>query len=314
MKVLKLTISSLLIFILSYGVSNAQRLELFGVARNECVVMGGATGSSLYKVNPNNANAALIGDIGFEGVTGLAFLPDGRLVASARGELSGEDRFAILIEIDPRTGAGTLIGTIGELVDGECARAPDLSVDPLTSTLFATGDLCQDGGFFDDSLQTVNPNTGMGAVIGSYQPFNGGGNGLAISNNNVFCVTVTVGSFATLIAVDPNSGAPTLHATLTLDQNIFVNALAFHPSTQKLFGSTVDLNTSPNERSSTLITINTVTGQTTEIGVLPDCFDGIIFRELPTNIPTLSEWGLIAMAGILGIVGFMVIRRRKVTA
>ena len=32
------------------------------------------------------------------------------------------------------------------------------------------------------------------------------------------------------------------------------------------------------------------------------------------NIPTLSEWGLISMAGILGIVGFMVMRRRKVTA
>jgi len=32
------------------------------------------------------------------------------------------------------------------------------------------------------------------------------------------------------------------------------------------------------------------------------------------SIPTLSEWGLIAMAGILGIVGFMVIRRRKVNA
>ncbi|MCH7519670.1 MAG: IPTL-CTERM sorting domain-containing protein [Candidatus Dadabacteria bacterium] len=34
----------------------------------------------------------------------------------------------------------------------------------------------------------------------------------------------------------------------------------------------------------------------------------------PRNIPTLSEWGLIAMAVILGIVGFMVLRRRKVTA
>jgi len=34
----------------------------------------------------------------------------------------------------------------------------------------------------------------------------------------------------------------------------------------------------------------------------------------PTNVPTLSEWGLIALAGVLGIVGFMVIRRRKVTA
>ena len=31
-------------------------------------------------------------------------------------------------------------------------------------------------------------------------------------------------------------------------------------------------------------------------------------------VPTLSEWGLIAMASILGIVGFMVVRRRKVTA
>ena len=33
-----------------------------------------------------------------------------------------------------------------------------------------------------------------------------------------------------------------------------------------------------------------------------------------TGIPTLSEWGLIAMAAILGIVGFMVIRRRKAAA
>jgi hypothetical protein len=34
----------------------------------------------------------------------------------------------------------------------------------------------------------------------------------------------------------------------------------------------------------------------------------------PPSVPTLSQWGLIAMAGILGIVGFMVIRRRKATA
>ncbi len=32
------------------------------------------------------------------------------------------------------------------------------------------------------------------------------------------------------------------------------------------------------------------------------------------QVPTLSEWGLIAMAGILGIVGFMVIRRKKASA
>jgi len=31
-------------------------------------------------------------------------------------------------------------------------------------------------------------------------------------------------------------------------------------------------------------------------------------------IPTLSEWGLIAMAGVLGIIGLLAIRRKKVTA
>jgi Tol biopolymer transport system component len=40
------------------------------------------------------------------------------------------------------------------------------------------------------------------------------------------------------------------------------------------------------------------------------CFD----PNAASNVPTLSEWGLIAMASILGIVGFMVMRRRKVAA
>jgi len=46
----------------------------------------------------------------------------------------------------------------------------------------------------------------------------------------------------------------------------------------------------------------------------PDSLRSICPCQLPEPIPTLSEWGLIAMAGILGIVGFMVMRRRKVTA
>jgi len=33
-----------------------------------------------------------------------------------------------------------------------------------------------------------------------------------------------------------------------------------------------------------------------------------------SQVPTLNWWGLIAMAGILGIIGFLVIRRRKVAA
>jgi len=64
--------------------------------------------------------------------------------------------------------------------------------------------------------------------------------------------------------------------------------------------------------------IDTVTFDVTEIALT--CESGrdiVIVQELPPpprNVPTLSQWGLIALAGILGIVGFMVMRRRKVTA
>ncbi len=40
----------------------------------------------------------------------------------------------------------------------------------------------------------------------------------------------------------------------------------------------------------------------------------MVSKEPPAQVPTLSEWGLIAMAGVLGVVGFMVMRRRKVVA
>jgi len=41
-----------------------------------------------------------------------------------------------------------------------------------------------------------------------------------------------------------------------------------------------------------------------------DCFEEELIRE----VPTISEWGMIAMAGVLGLVGFMVIRRRMASA
>jgi hypothetical protein len=65
-------------------------------------------------------------------------------------------------------------------------------------------------------------------------------------------------------------------------------------------------------------------------GVIPTVIDGGVSLECANNagvatctffnihlrpIPTLTEWGLIAMAGLMGIAGFLVvIRRRKVAA
>jgi len=49
-------------------------------------------------------------------------------------------------------------------------------------------------------------------------------------------------------------------------------------------------------------------------GVFNFSIDNVRCEDIVSTVPTLSEWGLIAMASILGIVGFMVMRRRKVTA
>lgn len=40
----------------------------------------------------------------------------------------------------------------------------------------------------------------------------------------------------------------------------------------------------------------------------------VVWEPIKRNIPTLSEWGLIAMAGILGLVALFAIRRRKFAA
>lgn len=45
-----------------------------------------------------------------------------------------------------------------------------------------------------------------------------------------------------------------------------------------------------------------------------EMIDEVRFTAIPEAIPTLSEWGLIVMAGILGIVGFIVMNRRKASA
>jgi hypothetical protein len=63
-------------------------------------------------------------------------------------------------------------------------------------------------------------------------------------------------------------------------------------------------------------------GQGDEVGrkltlqAAADCRTSLIARCRlnSTPIPTLSQWGLIAIAGILGMAGFIIMRRRKAAA
>lgn len=307
MNFLKLTFSFLLVFILSYGVSHAQTTLLMA-ADSSCVNDDvGSVQSSLYSVNPENGATSFIGPIGFDAVTGMAVLGDGSLVASARADANG-DRISILIRINPATGQGALIGTIGNNEEGGCGRAPDLTYDAATDTLYGIGFRCIPGGSHGNitELLQINQTTGEGTTIGQ-TGFFGGGNGLAIRNDG------TLFSYSNLnfLTLNPLTGQG---AQVGTDASIefVISAMDFQPVTGELFGIEFGFG---DGFPTSLVTINTSSAALTRIGELPVCSDALVFINAPpSNVPTLSEWGLIAMAGILGIVGFMVMRRKQVTA
>ncbi len=311
MKILKLSFFAVSLFLLSHGIAQAQSVELFVAAKDNCVGQVSDTSGNLYRVNLTNATSDLIGPIGFLGLSALEFLGDGRLVGSASDDGPNKDpRRSILIDINPETGSGTLIGQIGnDDNDNECGRAPGLTYDSASNSLFATADSCFD---MDDYLQTINQATGHGTLIGAYNPpFDGCGNGIAIRDDGVIFAAVC----EELITVNPQTGAGTKVADLNTGvepEFAIINALAFHPVTGDLYGTTVDSGSeSPNKRSSTLVILDTTTGETTFIGDLPDCSDGLVFKIVPRNIPTLSEWGLIAMVALLGLAGLFFVAWRK---
>lgn len=45
-----------------------------------------------------------------------------------------------------------------------------------------------------------------------------------------------------------------------------------------------------------------------------ECTDSGVCTVPERAVPTMSEWGMIATAGVLGIIGFIAIRRRKLAA
>lgn len=298
MKLLKLTVLSFFLALTLTGLSHAQKIILLGAVADVCGDDAGE--GTLYNINPETAVSNPIGSTGFNGLTGLEFLPDGRLVGSANDDADG-NKIAILIEINQFTGQGSLIGEIGNDTDNmSCGRAPGMTYDPATNTLYATGKQCESS---NDSFQSINTSTGRGTIIGQ-TGFNGGGNGLAKSADGTFF------SFAgpRFITINQDTGQGTETGVL-LPPRRRISALDFHPVTGVLYGIL------RLRADSELVTIDTETGALTVIGSLPDCSDGLVFgRIMPSPIPTLSEWGLIAMAAIFGIIGLLTLKKRKFTA
>lgn len=314
--------------------SFAQSQILYGAATGISAGEGsGNRPSSLYMINPNTGAFNIIGPIGFSGVTGLEILPDGRLVASANMDEGGGGQMggiavAVLIEIDKDTGAGTLIGVLGRGdIQGECGRMPDISYDSNTGTLFGYSDNCGGGGFEEvearlinyEGLYIINPNNADVNFIGPSGFFDGG-NGMAVRPTDGTIFHTPNDANGGLVILNRNTGQGTIIPGSEGNVPQIIGALDFNPQTNTLYGALKpegrkgdgpeELALNETEVDS-LVIINQTNGVTTIVGPSVPGLDAIVFAQGVSQVPTLSEYALIATALLLLAGSVLVLRRRQ---
>ncbi len=200
--------------------------------------------SLLYSLDPASGAPTLIGPIGFERVSGIAFNASGTLFGT--GERRDGGVTSVLLTINPCTGAGTEVGPTG-IGTLEFSTITDISFSPPvapdarsahpqgaasgTSTLFAV--LAQ-----PPTLGMLDTSTGQ-ATVGDWSSFaSGSGNGLAFSPSGILFHADN----QNLNQLDPATGSVTIAIPLTFPASIVenfnrVNAMDFQPGTGVLFAS-----------------------------------------------------------------------------
>ncbi len=287
--------------------------KLYGISRIDINTNKDADTNVLYSIDHRTGAVTLIGLTGYKWISSLDFnYVTGQLFAVG-GPTEGmccSPGVTVLLLIDPCTGAATEIGSLGLSLPGNSNTVPDISFRDSDQALFAYSRQEAD-------LKTINTSTGLATLVGPSGLGKPRGNGIAFSPNDTLFHAGGLGEAVSTL--NPNTGAATFVADLNFDdipvgpKDPRINAMDFFPGTERLY---VSIHTGSDNGGPTYLgRLNTTTGVVTNIGETVPILDSLAFTGSPiTEVPTLSEWGLIAMAGILGIIGFMVMRRRKVTA
>jgi len=185
----------------------------------------------------------------------LAILAGPGTAAASFVTLYGTDgQTGNLIQVDPNTGVGTIIGSLGFPV-------PALAVHPTTGVLYAG----QGAGL--PNVYTVDPATGKATLVGN--------SGLGFSaiagmdfraDGTLFAAVNIVGNGGTggetLATINPVTGLATVVGAFGVSG---IEALAFSPSGVLYGASTVRGTGLPDN---TLFLINPLTGQATAIGAI----------------------------------------------
>jgi len=236
--------------------------------------------NSLYTVNTNTGAVTFVGEGNCDGLA-LSNNPSNFLFCSN----SDQELFRIATD-----GAGlTFVADIG----GNAARG--LAFNTSNGMLYGTDD--QDFG-------TINTTTGAFSPLASLPEES---EALAADPNNNLIYALERDDNGDLMVYDIGANSWGIVGPTTVADGIQAG-LAFDPTANIVFAA---------DRDGGIYQIDPSNGATVFIGDtgLPRNPVGLAFvPDVVSEVPTLSEWGLIAMAGILGIVGFMVMRRSKATA
>lgn len=131
----------------------------------------------LYSIDPGSGAQTLVGPIGFERVSAIAFSP--ARVLFANGERMDGTNENVMLTIDPCTGVGTEIGPTGVTAIGGNDVLADLSFRRSDGVLFAYIEA-------DDDLGTVNTATGAVTLTGPTNSAGCCGNGITFFGSNLY--------------------------------------------------------------------------------------------------------------------------------
>jgi len=241
---------------------------LFGAAHSG----GPAAPSTLYRIDPVDGSATPLGPIGYNAVGGMDFDPVSGLLFAVGSRPS--DFEAVLLAVDPYTGAGREIGPLGTV-----RRGPfDISFRNADGVLFALAfsliNPCS-------SLYTIDPITGAATEIDDTTTC-ASGDALGFDPTDALYQANNT-SGGSLFIVDQILGISTLADTLRYIgfpslSDPRPNAMDFDPATGDAFVSVNDglQGAGPNY----LASLDISTGRVTRIGQTVDGLDALAYGTL----------------------------------
>ncbi|QEF98259.1 hypothetical protein Mal15_23080 [Stieleria maiorica] len=163
--------------------------------------------SQLYRVDMTTGQANLVGDTGFQAITGLTFDPASQVLYGGSGASDS------LFTLDRVTGAATTVGSFG--VD---MRGHGMGYDPQTQRILMT-----DG--FQDRLFAVDKTTGAATEIGATGLDSVAALAFHTGENRLYGINT---NDDTLVRLNTSTGAGEVVGSLGFDA--FNVGLAFRPS------------------------------------------------------------------------------------